>query len=251
VTVQVINMTNYVIELSLPIGRKILPRETKIYDWVQYDEVINVPTLYNLISKSKIIISNADASAADDFVSQWNQEPKLRLSPYVLWVDTLGFLRMKSGNPLSDLDGTVIGPGGGGPVAPHGPTHEFTGSDPIPRIEVLEGAWSCTVVEQIGDSVFESAANTVRQSSCASVAQMPSIGIVIQKPTPTTCVIARSGEVSVFSGLTVGEQYYVSKTAGQISTIITPTAGQVVQYVGYARNTTTLVVQLGLPTIKA
>ena len=250
-TVRVINMTSYMIELSLPIGRRLPPRETRIYDWVLYDDTINTPTIALLLSQDKIRIENLDEGAVGDYVSQWDLEPKLRLTPYVFWVDTLGFFRMKSGDPTFDLDGVVIGPGAGGPVPPHGPTHVFTGTDPVPQIEVLEGLWSCTVTEQVGDAVFENVANAVRQSNASSTATMPIIGVIISKPTPVTCVIARSGEVIVPGPLTVGQEYYASTTPGQLTATPPTLSGQISQYVGYARNTTTLVVQLGVPTIKA
>lgn len=251
-TIKVINMTNYTIELSMPIDRKLPPRETRVYDWVLYSETVNNASISNLLEQDFIRIENLDDGTVGDYVSQWNQEPKLRLTPYVFWVDSLGFYRMKAGDPTMDLDGVVIGPGAGGPVPPHGSTHVFNGTDPIPKIEVLEGAWGCTVTEQVGDAVFENVANSVRQADANSTANMPVIGVIINKPTPTTCIIARSGEVTLAGPLAVGQEYYASSTTpGQLTILIPVLSGQIAQYVGYAKNTTTLVVQLGTPLVRA
>lgn len=239
------------VSLPAPASYNLRPRETKRFPYVEYDKFINDPRIADYLRKKAIYIEDLDAGAGGIFVSQWNLEPKLRLLPYVFWVDALGFFRMKSSDPTFDLDGVVIGPGAGGPVPPHGSTHIFTGTDPVPQIEVLEGLWSCTVTEQVGDAVFENVANSVRQSNASSTANMPVIGIIINKPTPTSCIIARSGEVAVFAGLTVGQEYYASTTPGQLTAVVPTTSGQVAQYVGYARNTTTLVVQLRDPLVRA
>ncbi len=247
-TIRVINMTNYLIELSEPIGKRLPPRETRIYDWVLYDDTVNTSSIAHLLAQDKIRIDNLDGGVTGDYVAQWNLEPKLRLLPYVFWVDALGFFRMKSSNPTFDLDGVVIGPGAGGPVPPHGPTHVFTGTDPVPQIEVLEGAWNCTVAESVLDAVFESVAGTVRKANASSTVKMPCVGVIVNKPTPTTCIIARSGEVTGFVGLTVDVPYFVGLTDGTIATTIPTGAGRVAQRVGYSKTSTTLVIELGTPT---
>jgi len=240
------------VSLPAPAGYNLRPRETKEFPYLEYDKFINDPRVADYLRKRIIFITNLDADATADYVSQWNLEPKLRLLPYVFWVDALGFFRMSNGDPTFDLDGVVVGPGGGGPVTPHGPTHVFTGTDPIPQIEVLEGLWSCTVAEQVGDAVFENVASSVRQSNANNTATMPVIGIIISKPTPTTCVIARSGEVTLVGPLTVGQEYFASSTVpGQLTPTVPTLSGFVAQYVGYAKNTTTLVVQLGTPLVRA
>ena len=238
------------VALPQPAGYNLRPRETKDFPFIECDKFVNDPRVDDYIRKKIITVECLD-DAAGNFVSQWNLEPKLRLSPYVFWVDALGFFRMKVGDPTFDLDGVVIGPGAGGPVPPHGATHVFTGTDPVPQIEVLEGSWSCTVTEQVGDAVFENVANSVRQSNASGTANMPVIGVIVSKPTPTTCIIARSGEVAVFVGLVVGQEYYASTTPGQLTTAVPTVTGQVAQYIGYARNTTTLVVQLRDPVVRA
>jgi hypothetical protein len=157
---------------------------------------------------------------------------------------------MKNGEPTFDTDGVVVGPGGG--IVPHGSTHVFNGTDPVPRIEILEGSWGCTVTEQVGDAVFENVSNSVRQANASSPATMPVIGIIIQKLSSTSCIIARSGEVTLPGPLVVGQEYYASPTVpGQLTTAVPTASGQVAQYVGYAKNTTTLVIQLRDPVVRA
>lgn len=236
------------VALPAPASFNLRPRQTKVFQYVEYDKFINDPRVADYLRKNVIYVENLDDVGGGTFVSQWNQEPKLRLTPYVFWVDGLGFFRMKSGDPTFDLDGVVIGPGAGGPVPPHGPTHTFLGTDPVPQIEVLEGSWNCTVAESVLDAVFESVAGTVRKANASSDVKMPCIGIIISKPTPTTCIIARSGEVSGFVGLTVDVPYFVGLVDGTISTTVPTGGGRVVQRVGYSKTNTTLVIELGTPT---
>lgn len=249
-SVKIYNLTGFIIALPDPVDSNLPAHDSRTY-LVNYDDLIIDERFLRILDSKQIRIEDL-SGITGDYVSQWNQEPKLRLAPYTFWVDSLGFFRMKGGNPTFDLDGVVIGPGAGGPVPPHGSTHVFNGTDPIPKIEVLEGAWSCTVTEQVGNAVFESVANSVRQANASSTATMPVVGIIISKPTPTatTCTIARSGEVTI-AGLTVGQEYYASTTPGQLTTTVPTATGHVAQYVGYAKNTNTLVVQLRNPVMRA
>ena len=240
------------VSLPKPATYNLKPRETKTFPYIEYDKFVNDPRIRDYLNKNVIRIDNLDEGEVGEYVSEWNQEPKLRLGTWTFWIDSTGSLRMVNGDPTGEFDGAIVGPGSGGVVPAHGHTHVFTATDPIPRIELLEGEWNCTVTEQVGDAVFESAANTARQANANSNATMPVIGIVIQKPTATTCIIARSGEVSAFAApLIVGQEYYASTTPGQITTTVPTASGHVVQYIGYARNTSTLVVQMRAPTVRA
>jgi hypothetical protein len=248
VAVRITSLVNYLLNVPGPIEVLFEPRQRLTFEFIEYDSVINDERIWELMQEERILVEDLEPSAGTTFTDKWNLEPKLRLGPYVFWVDALGQLRMKPSNPTFDLDGVVIGPGGG--ITPHGATHEFNGSDPVPRIEVLEGAWTCTVTEQVGDAVFENVANSVRQADASTIAKMPVIGIIISKPTASSCIIARSGEVTL-AGLTVGQEYYASTTPGQLTTTVPTASGEVAQYVEYARNTTTLVVQLRDPVVRA
>lgn len=239
------------VSLPAPASYNLRPRETKYFPYIECDKFVNDPRIADYLRKKVIYIEDLDEKSGGEYVSQWNLEPKLRLQPYTFWVDGAGFFRMKNGDPAFDFDGVVIGPGAGGPVPPHGATHTFLGTDPVPRIEVLEGDWTCTVGEAVRDVVYESGANFARQANATSSATMPAIGVVIQKPTGTDCVIARSGEVDGYAGLTVGATYFVDTTSGQLTTTPPTGANRVVQRVGYAKTTTILMVQLGEPARRA
>lgn len=245
--VRITSLVNYLLNVPGPIEVIFEARQILTFDFIEYDSVINDERISELMDEAKIFVEDLEPSLGGSFTDKWNLEPKLRLGPYVFWVDSLGKMRIKNGDPTSEFDGSEVGAGA---VGPHGPTHVFNGPDPVPNIEILEGAWSCTVTEQIGDAVFENVANSVRQANASSIANMPVIGIIIAKPTSTTCVIARSGEAAV-AGLTVGQEYYASTTPGQLTVVVPTAAGQVAQYVGYARNITTLVVQPREPVVRA
>jgi hypothetical protein len=114
-----------------------------------------------------------------------------------------------------------------------------------------QDVWNCAASVQVNDVVHVSGsgADTVNQAldSGDASSQMPAIGFVTSKPTPTTCVVQYSGKLpNTFSGLVPGTLYYVSGTqAGKIvpSGTIMP-VGSLVQQVGVARSTTELVAQV-------
>jgi hypothetical protein len=112
-----------------------------------------------------------------------------------------------------------------------------------------QDVWNCSASVQVNDVVHVSGADTVNQAldSGDASSQMPAIGFVTSKPSPTTCVVQYSGKLpNVFSGLIPGTLYYVSATqAGKIvpaNTIFPGTS--LVQQVGVARTTTELVAQI-------
>lgn len=94
------------------------------------------------------------------------------------------------------------------------------------------------------EAVYASAANTADEADATTTATAPCIGFVSSKPTATSAVVQREGELGGFAGLTAGATYYLATTAGTITTTAPTTGGQVVQRVGYAKNTTTLVIEL-------
>lgn len=236
------------VALPKPATYNLRPRETKLFPFIEYDKFVNDPRVADYLQKNVIRVENLDFDGAA-YVSEWDNEPKLRLGTYVFWVDALNQLRMKDGDPTNDLDGVVIGPGGG--LVPHGSTHTFTGTDPVPEIEVLETEWTCPAGVALYDVVYQTGSNSVDQARADSVSTMPAVGVVRAKPTATTCIIARSGGVSGLS-LTADTYYYVSaSTAGAITSTPPSGSGNRVQQVGYAKTTSTLVVELSRPLKKA
>ena len=64
--------------------------------------------------------------------------------------------------------------------------------------------------------------------------KLPAVGVVIEKPTPTTCKIQWQGEVTVFTGLTPHKVYFLA-TTGQITDVPpSPVTNLYVQTVGTA-----------------
>jgi hypothetical protein len=236
------------VSLPSPADDNLRPRQTKVYPYIEYDKFVNDPRIADYLRKNVLRIENLDGEGGD-YVSQWNLEPKLRLTPYVFWVDAAGNFRMKNGDPTHDLDGVVIGPGGS--LIPHGTTHVFNGTDPVPEIEVLEVAWACPATVVVRDVVYQTGANSVDKALANVIATMPAVGVVRAKPTATTCIIARSGEVPGYT-LTADSYYFVSAAAAGAITATPPnTSGSVVQQVGYAKTTSDLVVELSRPLKKA
>lgn len=97
----------------------------------------------------------------------------------------------------------------------------------------------------VPDAVYVSAANTVSQADASlPTGAYATVGIVINKPTPSTAVVQYAGETGVFSGtLVAGDTYYLSTTAGQITNNVSGhTTGDAIQIVGVAKDTNTLII---------
>ncbi len=237
------------VSLPFPMSDNLLPQETKLYPFVEFDEVMNDERVLNLIRVRAIVVESRDPlDAPVIFGSAWDDPNQLILDPYHFWVDSLDTLRIKKGVPTSEFDGTPVG---ATVPAAHGATHAFTGPDPIPRMEVLEGSWSCAASVAVLDVVYRSATDTVALADATADATMPAVGFVISKPTATTCIIARSGELPGFTGLDPSKDYFVSLTAGAITSTAPSSTGEVVQRIGYARDSTTLVIELRPHVIRA
>jgi hypothetical protein len=97
----------------------------------------------------------------------------------------------------------------------------------------------------VGDAVYVSAANTASQADASTPTGLKfTVGICIAKPSPTVATVQYAGEAAVFGGtLTAGDTYYLDTTAGQITNNVTGHgAGDAIQIVGVAKDTSTLVV---------
>ena len=93
-------------------------------------------------------------------------------------------------------------------------------------------------------AVYLSAANTVDLADADDVSKRPIVGIVASKPTSTTAIVRTSGSLPGFSSLVPGATYFLAKTPGEITNVAPSAVGDVVQRVGYAKNTTTLMVMV-------
>lgn len=99
------------VSLPFPMSDNLLPLETKQYQYVEFDEVMNDARVLHLIAVQAITVKSLDPLDQEVvFADGWDEEPKLTLGPYKIWVDALGNYRMHFGEPSSDLDGVIIGP---------------------------------------------------------------------------------------------------------------------------------------------
>ena len=112
-----------------------------------------------------------------------------------------------------------------------------------PGSVVTTGTYTCPVGVAVRDVVYLSAADNCDLADADDSLKQPVIGIVNNKIDPTTCDVQYNGEIGGFVGLTAGVTYFLSTTPGQIT--VTPPSGPpgaIVQRVGFAKNTTTLVI---------
>jgi len=106
------------------------------------------------------------------------------------------------------------------------------------------GPFNCSAGLNVGDAVRLSGADAIDLAQADVVTERPTIGFVLVKPTATTAFVLSSGEIATFSGLTPGATYYLSETPGQITDVAPTVQGSIVQEVGWARSSTTLVIAI-------
>lgn len=109
---------------------------------------------------------------------------------------------------------------------------DITSVPPIAPVVWEEETFDCDVGVAVGDFVYIDPinANTVIKN-IDNTPDQPTIGIVINKPTTTTCRVAFSAEITGFSGLTQGQQVFLS-TSGSLTSV--PPTTNYVQMLGYA-----------------
>lgn len=102
----------------------------------------------------------------------------------------------------------------------------------------------------VNDVVYISASNTATKADATSAATGPAIGIVVAAAAGIVD-IRMFGVVTTLAGLTPGAEYYVSTTAGGLTTTPSAVVGHYVQRVGIALTSTTLVVSTSLVSVNA
>ena len=113
-----------------------------------------------------------------------------------------------------------------------------------PRTPVADNFFTatCGAGVAVGDFVWVSAAGpTVVVVDIDAVSAQLALGVIVSKPTPTSCVVQRAGELKT-SGLTPGAWYFISPS-GQAVTPRPPnpvSGKRSVQFVGQAITTTRL-----------
>jgi hypothetical protein len=105
------------------------------------------------------------------------------------------------------------------------------------------GNYTCVSSAIVGNVVYLSSASTVGLANATDATKL-AIGIVLSKSSSTQCVVQLEGENSSFSGLSVGAIYYLGLVDGTMTTTAPTTGGNVVQKIGFAKNSTTLVIEI-------
>lgn len=115
---------------------------------------------------------------------------------------------------------------------------EFEGTSvpPIAPIVWEEMIFNCLSTVGVGDFVYVDPVNadTVIEN-VDNIPHFPTIGIVIAKPSATTCRVAIDAVITGFSGLVQGRQVFLSTIGGLTST---PPSTNYVQMLGYALSAT-------------
>ena len=99
---------------------------------------------------------------------------------------------------------------------------------------------ACTSNEEVGNCVYESANSIdgiwqVRNADPTDVNKFPCVGVIISKPTSTTCVIQCIGETeNIYSGINFGKPYYLGRNSKPSYTAPIPSGDEVfLQVIGY------------------
>lgn len=140
------------------------------------------------------------------------------------------------GNPVSGASpgvGQVVTWNG----AAYAPATPVTGAD----YDTLVGVTGPGLV--VNDVVYISASNTAAKADASAAGTGPAIGIVVAAAAGIVD-IRLFGKVATFVGLTPGTLYYVSTTAGALTTTPPSLIGEYIQPAGLALTTTILLVSM-------
>lgn len=92
----------------------------------------------------------------------------------------------------------------------------------------------CTSTEQVGDAVYTNSLGEVRQANNSDISTAKVTGFIISKASATSCKVRLFGLIDTFTGLDVGEEYFLSNISGDIDLTVPTTAGSVISRVGQA-----------------
>lgn len=109
----------------------------------------------------------------------------------------------------------------------------------------VEDNYTAEVAVAARDVVALSSADSVSPASASSASLSQALGLALASASlGGSLIVRKSGKVSGFTGLTPAARYYLSTTAGQITPTIPSGAGNTIVQVGYAKNATTLDIQI-------
>lgn len=112
------------------------------------------------------------------------------------------------------------------------------------KFDLLEDCTNATDALAVNDAVYLSG-NGVAAKADATDKTKAAMGIVAEVVDSTNCKVQVFGTLVGFStGMTAGAKYYLSTTAGALTTVVLGAKANRRQYVGYAWNTTDLFVDI-------
>ena len=103
---------------------------------------------------------------------------------------------------------------------------------------------ACPAGVGLNEAVAITSADTVDQADASNASARPAVGIVVSKPTSTSCIVRYAGELTGFVGLTPGATYYLDTSPGAITSTPPSNPGDIRQVVGTALDSTTLIVDI-------
>jgi hypothetical protein len=118
----------------------------------------------------------------------------------------------------------------------------FLGSSAsVSSVSSASGQFTVPSAASVNDLVYSTGAFTADRADNSATTTAPGIGIVTAKPSSTTATLAYSGVVGGFTGLTPGADLFIGTLGAIIEAGALPTTpGSVVQKIGIAIDTTTL-----------
>jgi hypothetical protein len=149
------------------------------------------------------------------------------------------------------------GGGGGSGTGPTGPTGPAGGSGGVAASVVNSFTYAGGI--SVGDAVYINGSGFVVRASASAEATARTVGFVtaVDLPAVGQAKIQVAGESSIFSGLTAGKRYILSKTAGAIleeddigNAAYPDSNGEVLQIVGIATSSSDLLIQTVLLTME-
>lgn len=104
--------------------------------------------------------------------------------------------------------------------------------------------YSCAASTDLRDAVYLVTDGVAATADKADAANLPVIGLVVAKPSTTSCIIQTLGYLDGFTGLDVGETYFLDAD-GKISNTPTTVAGEALYVIGVAKSSTRLELRIG------
>lgn len=124
--------------------------------------------------------------------------------------------------------------------------HIWTGTEwdnlnTVDSAKNIEDDYVAEVSVAARDVVYISSADNVSPASSSTAAAAQAVGFAIAAASPAAPVsVKKFGRIDGFTGLTPTARYYLSTSAGQITSSIPTGSGNTIVQVGYAKNATTL-----------